>query len=199
MGRDYVTVREEQRDGETVVMEETSVGRMLAEIRPGEGHDERRSLPHRRHGVGTSPIAAVEVKVDDGAWTRATLGRQQIAFAWRLWHLDWPPTPGEHTHHVARHRRSWQRAAGDGRSVDRQQEDLLGKQRPDHAAHPHSGATEVRARSARRISAGGPRRAQPVKTSRTAAGDEEVEEDEAIQDRCITAVQHGIESPWRVP
>ena len=37
MGRDYVTVREEQRDGETVVVE-TSVGRVLAEIRPGAGH-----------------------------------------------------------------------------------------------------------------------------------------------------------------
>ena len=35
MARDYVTVREESRDGETVV-EQTSVGRCLAQVRTGQ-------------------------------------------------------------------------------------------------------------------------------------------------------------------
>jgi hypothetical protein len=43
IGPDYVTVREEQRDGEMVVVE-TSVGRGLAEVRPGAGDAERRPL-----------------------------------------------------------------------------------------------------------------------------------------------------------
>ena len=97
MGRDYVTVREEQRDGETVVME-TSVGRGLlksapARVTSSDGH-------YRIAGMawGPAPIAAVEVRVDDGAWTRATLtGPDKSPFAWRFWQLDWPATPGEHS------------------------------------------------------------------------------------------------------
>jgi DMSO/TMAO reductase YedYZ molybdopterin-dependent catalytic subunit len=97
MGRDYVTVREEQRAGETVVME-TSVGRVLLKSAPArvtlsDGH-------YRISGMawGPQPIAAVEVKVDDGSWTKATLEEADTSpFAWRFWHLDWPATSGEHT------------------------------------------------------------------------------------------------------
>ena len=97
MGRDYVTVREEQRDGEMVVAE-TSVGRVLLKSAPGrvtssDGH-------HRIAGMawGPAPIAAVDVRVDDGAWSRATLtGPDNSPFAWRFWQLDWPATPGEHS------------------------------------------------------------------------------------------------------
>ncbi len=97
MGRDYVTVREEQQDGETVVVE-TSVGRLLLKSAPArvtlsDGH-------YRIAGMawGPTPIAAVEVKVDDGPWMKATLAEaDKSPFAWRFWHLDWPATPGEHT------------------------------------------------------------------------------------------------------
>ena len=72
MGRDYVTVREEQRDGETVVVE-SSVGRALLKSAPArvtlnDGH-------YRIAGMawGPTPIAAVEVKVDSGPWMKATL------------------------------------------------------------------------------------------------------------------------------
>ena len=51
MGRDYVTLREESRDGEMVAVE-TSVGRVLLEDGPGAGHADRRGLPHRWYGVG---------------------------------------------------------------------------------------------------------------------------------------------------
>ena len=47
---------------------------------------------------GPAPIAAVEVRVDDGAWTRAALtGPDKSPFAWRFWELDWSAAPGEHS------------------------------------------------------------------------------------------------------
>ena len=97
MGRDYVTVREEQRDGETVVVE-SSVGRALLKSAPArvtrsDGH-------YRIAGMawGPTPIDAVEVKVDNGPWIKAKLADSQNApSAWRFWHVDWAATPGEHT------------------------------------------------------------------------------------------------------
>ena len=97
MGRDYVTVREEQRDGETVVVE-SSVGRGLLKSAPARvtlnnGH-------YRIVGMawGPTPIAAVEVRVDSGPWMKATFAEpDQSPYAWRFWHLDWSATPGEHT------------------------------------------------------------------------------------------------------
>ena len=47
---------------------------------------------------GPTPIAAVEVKIDDGAWMKATLSEADNSpFAWRFWHLDWAATSGEHS------------------------------------------------------------------------------------------------------
>ena len=97
MARDYVTVREEQRDGETVVME-TSVGRELLKSAPArvtrsDGH-------YRITGMawGPGPVAEVEVKIDDGPWAKATLEDQDRSpFVWRFWHFDWNATPGEHS------------------------------------------------------------------------------------------------------
>jgi DMSO/TMAO reductase YedYZ molybdopterin-dependent catalytic subunit len=97
MGRDYVTVREEQRDGEMVVIE-TSVGRVLLKSAPA-----RVTLSNGHYRVagmasGPTPIAGVEVRIDDGPWRRATLvGPGNSPFAWRFWQLDWSATPGEHS------------------------------------------------------------------------------------------------------
>jgi DMSO/TMAO reductase YedYZ molybdopterin-dependent catalytic subunit len=97
MGRDYVTIREEERNGKTV-WAETLVGRALL-----------KSAPARVTQVGDSyrimgaawgaPIEKVEVKIDDGPWTPATIDHAEEAeFAWKMWSLDWPkPSPGEHT------------------------------------------------------------------------------------------------------
>ena len=96
MARDYVTIREEQRDGETV-WTFTSVG-----------HDRLKSAPakvtrldggYRIMGAAWGkPIAGVEVRIDDGPWQPATLTTGQgEEFAWVFWEVDWGiPAPGEH-------------------------------------------------------------------------------------------------------
>jgi DMSO/TMAO reductase YedYZ molybdopterin-dependent catalytic subunit len=102
MARDYVTIREEQRDGEAVWIFATV------------SHDRLKSAPSkvtRRDGRYTikgaawgAPIAAVEVQIDAGPWVVARLdapppsrGRSR-SYAWRFWTFDWgTPAPSEHT------------------------------------------------------------------------------------------------------
>lgn len=97
MGRDYVTLREEEHDGKTVWVE-TSVGRSRL-----------KSVPARVTHVGPdyriigaawgAPIDRVEVKIDAGHWTPATIDdAEEAEFAWKMWSLEWPsPAAGEHT------------------------------------------------------------------------------------------------------
>jgi DMSO/TMAO reductase YedYZ molybdopterin-dependent catalytic subunit len=97
MARDYVTIREEQRDGE-IVWTETSVGRALLKSVPAKVT--RRNEQYRIVGAAWgSPIARVEVQIDAGPWVAATIDRsEQAEFAWKLWSLEWAnATPGEHT------------------------------------------------------------------------------------------------------
>ena len=96
MGRDYVTIREEQHDGKTVMVE-TSVGRMLLKSAPAKVVQQDGRYQIAGMAWGPKPISAVEVKIDNGAWTKASLDDSKSEFAWRSWHLDWSPTPGEHT------------------------------------------------------------------------------------------------------
>jgi DMSO/TMAO reductase YedYZ molybdopterin-dependent catalytic subunit len=96
MGRDYVTIREEHHDGMTV-MAETTVGRMLLKSAPAKV-----TLRDGRYQIdgmawGPAPVAAVEVKIDNLPWVKAILDDSRSEFAWRSWHLDWSPAPGEHT------------------------------------------------------------------------------------------------------
>jgi DMSO/TMAO reductase YedYZ molybdopterin-dependent catalytic subunit len=99
MARDYVTIREEKRGAETVWT--------FFNVR----HDRLKSAPAKvtRHdgryrifgAAWGAPIAAVEVRVDDGPWMEARLlrrpSRKRKSFAWRFWTARWPsPTPGEH-------------------------------------------------------------------------------------------------------
>ena len=97
MGRDYVTIREEERNGKTV-WAETLVGRALI-----------KSAPARVTQVGDNyrivgaawgaPIKKVEVKIDNDPWVSAKIDQSEEAeFAWKMWSLDWPkPSLGEHT------------------------------------------------------------------------------------------------------
>jgi DMSO/TMAO reductase YedYZ molybdopterin-dependent catalytic subunit len=104
MARDYVTIRETTRNGETVWTFST--------VR----HDRLKSAPAkvtRRRGryaiLGAAwgaPIAEVEVRIDNGPWMTAELqdppsrtrSRARNEFAWRFWTLNWGrPAPGEHT------------------------------------------------------------------------------------------------------
>ena len=147
MARDYVSIREEQRDGETVWTFTTV------------SHDRLKSAPAKvtRRGnrytiMGAAwgaPIAAVEVRIDDGPWMPATLVWPSAApgkiARLRLEVLDvrlGEPGAGRARDHVAgvRHRR--QHPASAGRPVPRQQEDLLGEQR----AHHPSGADSLTVR-----------------------------------------------------
>ena len=97
MGRNYVTIREEDHNGETV-WTETSVGRALLKSAPAKVT--RSDAGYRITGAAWgAPITKVEVKVDDGPWVEATIDRSNEAeFAWRIWSLDWASPPaGEHT------------------------------------------------------------------------------------------------------
>jgi DMSO/TMAO reductase YedYZ molybdopterin-dependent catalytic subunit len=105
MARDYVTIREETRDGNTVWT--------FATVR----HDRLKSAPAkvtRRNGRYTimgaawgAPIAEVEVQIDGGPWKTAALehrpprksrSRPRSEFAWRFWTFDWGrPAAGDHT------------------------------------------------------------------------------------------------------
>lgn len=97
MARDYVTMREEQIDGEAIWT------RMLVT------HDRLKSAPAKvvREGNGYSvmgaawgaPIASVEVSIDGGEWEMATLTEGEgEEYAWVFWTYDWASaTPGEHT------------------------------------------------------------------------------------------------------
>jgi DMSO/TMAO reductase YedYZ molybdopterin-dependent catalytic subunit len=97
MGRDYVTVREEEVGGRRLAVE-TSVGRALLKSAPAKVT----RLGDRYRVIGAAwggPVARVEVRIDQGPWLPAEIDRAQEAeFAWRIWSVDWPaPSPGEHT------------------------------------------------------------------------------------------------------
>ena len=84
MGRDYVTIGEEQQGGETVWVE-TSVGRALLKSVPAKVT--RKDGEYRIVGAAWgAPIARVELQIDGGAWLPATIDRSEVAeFAWKIW------------------------------------------------------------------------------------------------------------------
>jgi DMSO/TMAO reductase YedYZ molybdopterin-dependent catalytic subunit len=99
MSRDYVTIREQQRDGQTVWTFATV------------GHERLKSAPARvtrsnnqytiTGATWGAPIAAVEVQIDDGPWMATTLrnpvARETSDFSWVFWHFEWRlPASGEH-------------------------------------------------------------------------------------------------------
>jgi DMSO/TMAO reductase YedYZ molybdopterin-dependent catalytic subunit len=97
MARDYVTIREEPQNGETV-WTETSVGRALLKSVPAKVT--RKDGQYRIVGAAWgAPIARVEVQIDGGPWLAAAIDRSEEAeFAWKLWSLEWANAqPGEHT------------------------------------------------------------------------------------------------------
>jgi DMSO/TMAO reductase YedYZ molybdopterin-dependent catalytic subunit len=97
MGRDYVTQRTVQQDGQTSTRF-TSVGRARLKSAPARVV---RGTQYRVEGVAWgAPIGRVEVRIDDGPWQLASIGDEDLGggFAWRRWVLDWgQPTSGEHS------------------------------------------------------------------------------------------------------
>lgn len=126
MARDYVSIREERRAGQTVWTFST-VGPIRLKSAPG--HVARRANGHYmiKGAAWGAPIAAVQVQIDHGPWLDATLerpaahdieenqtdattatqdrrdsfarrGRHARGYSWRFWRLNWDaPTPGKHT------------------------------------------------------------------------------------------------------
>jgi DMSO/TMAO reductase YedYZ molybdopterin-dependent catalytic subunit len=97
MARDYVTIREEEHDGETV-WTFTSVSHARLKSAPAKvtRQGDRYSIMGAAWGA---PIAGVEVRIDEEPWQPATLTEGAgEEFAWTFWTYDWgTPTPGEHT------------------------------------------------------------------------------------------------------
>jgi DMSO/TMAO reductase YedYZ molybdopterin-dependent catalytic subunit len=97
MARDYVTIREEERDGQTVAVE-TSVGR--ARLKSAPAKVTRKDGSYRIYGAAWGgAVDKVEVAIDGGTWRPTTIDPTYNApYAWKLWAIDWPnPTAGEHT------------------------------------------------------------------------------------------------------
>jgi DMSO/TMAO reductase YedYZ molybdopterin-dependent catalytic subunit len=101
MAREYVTIREQQVDGETVWTFLT-VGR--ARLKSAPAKVTRRGNRYAVMGAAWGgEVDRVEVQVDDGPWQEARLregrhGRRHGEFAWVFWTLRLGRlTPGEHT------------------------------------------------------------------------------------------------------
>lgn len=96
MARDYVTIRKEEHNGETV-WTETSVGRALLKSAPGRVVRKEGKVTIQGAAWG-APIKQVEVQIDNGKWQASKLDNSQKGdFTWKFWTLDWPnPKAGEH-------------------------------------------------------------------------------------------------------
>lgn len=101
MGRDYVNIREQQRNGETV-WTFTTVGPIRLKSAPARVTriNDRYSVTGAAWGA---PIRAVEVQINDGPWLLTSLDSPASdaaaarGFAWRFWTFDWGrPGPGNH-------------------------------------------------------------------------------------------------------
>jgi DMSO/TMAO reductase YedYZ molybdopterin-dependent catalytic subunit len=101
MARDYVTIREEQRDGHPFWTFST-VRHFRLKSAPAKVV--RRGSRYVVLGAAWgAPIAAVEVRIDDGPWMPARVfgpvarRRSSRGLAWRFWTFNWgTPAAGEH-------------------------------------------------------------------------------------------------------
>jgi DMSO/TMAO reductase YedYZ molybdopterin-dependent catalytic subunit len=96
MAQDYVTIREQQVNGETV-WTLTSVGRSRVKSAPA-----RVTTGESGHTITGAawgaPIAGVDVRIDDGEWQSATIVEGEGSeHAWVFWSFDWTDAAaGEH-------------------------------------------------------------------------------------------------------
>ena len=102
MARDYVSIRERQQNGETV-WTFTNVGQDRLKSAPAKVT--RRANRYKIMGAAWgAPIAAVQVRIDNGTRREATLYNRPprrsktSGYASKFWTYDWGrPAPGEHT------------------------------------------------------------------------------------------------------
>jgi DMSO/TMAO reductase YedYZ molybdopterin-dependent catalytic subunit len=97
MAREYVTMREEEVDGETV-WTFTSVGRDRLKSAPAKVMRDGDAYTIMGAAWG-APIGGVEVSIDGGEWQPAALTEGAgDAYTWTFWTFDWAaPAAGEHT------------------------------------------------------------------------------------------------------
>jgi DMSO/TMAO reductase YedYZ molybdopterin-dependent catalytic subunit len=102
MARDYTTIREETGPGGETVWTFATVGRGRLKSAPAKVV---RQANNRHTIIGVAwgaPIAAVEVRIDDGPWRRAELIGPKAqhghrGFTWRFWSYEWgQPAAGQH-------------------------------------------------------------------------------------------------------
>jgi DMSO/TMAO reductase YedYZ molybdopterin-dependent catalytic subunit len=123
MARDYVSIREQERDGQTVWTFNT-VGRARLKSAPAKV-TRRRGRYAVMGAAWGAPIARVDIQIDDGPWMATRLDAPPLlaetevqtddeslregtghglvrqgrshGYSWRFWHFDWwTPAPGEH-------------------------------------------------------------------------------------------------------
>ena len=97
MGRDYVTLKKEMIGGEERWVED-SVTSDSTQIINSPSH--QMGNQHKITGfvlTDGTPLRSVEVKVDDGPWQAATVDPRSTKYSWKLFTMDWNPTPGDHT------------------------------------------------------------------------------------------------------
>jgi DMSO/TMAO reductase YedYZ molybdopterin-dependent catalytic subunit len=101
MARDYVSIREEQRNGQTLW---TFATVSHTRLKSAPAKVTRRGSRYAIMGAAWgAPIAAVNVRIDNGPWAAAKLDdspsrtNESRSHAWRFWTFDWgTPAPGEH-------------------------------------------------------------------------------------------------------
>ena len=95
MGREYVTLRQGEQGGKPF-MTQTPVGRMLLKSAPAQVTF--RDGKYQIAGMAWGPnVSAVEVKIDNGPWTKAAVDDSKSPYSWRFWHIDQTLAPGRHT------------------------------------------------------------------------------------------------------
>lgn len=98
MGRDYVTLKSENIGGETLWME-TWVSRIR--LKSAIARLTRNGNTLKAVGFALTdgtPLKAIEVSVDGGAWKPATLWKENTQYSWKLFTYEWAgATAGEHT------------------------------------------------------------------------------------------------------
>jgi DMSO/TMAO reductase YedYZ molybdopterin-dependent catalytic subunit len=100
MGRDYVTIRGEEKDGHTV-WRETSVGPIDVKSITARAVRLKNGTVRISGAAWTdgTPLKKVELQIDGGNWITVQLDKkQQAKYSWTFWNYDWKnPSPGEHT------------------------------------------------------------------------------------------------------
>lgn len=99
MARDYVSIREQQRNGQTTwTFTTVSHDRLKSAPAKVTRHHDRYAIMGAAWGA---PIAAVQIQIDNGPWMPVKLDtrtpQRSRGYSWRFWTFDWGvPTTGDY-------------------------------------------------------------------------------------------------------